>query len=68
MKMSKDKRTYEVDVFYLQNAGLKPYQEQSDFSSGAQLFLGRSNSDPEMAAGSFNRHTILRLIKTLKEK
>ena len=69
--MPEDKRTYESELFFLQNAGLKPRQEQGGRASSAQPFQGRSDSEPGKMPGlpnSFNQHTILRLIQILKEK
>jgi len=69
--MPEDKRTYEAELFFLQNAGIKPRQDQGGRGAGAQSFYGRSEAETGNTPGmpsSFNRHTILRLIQILKEK
>lgn len=69
--MPEEKRTYEADTFFLQNADLRPRQQHGGRSSGAHPSQGRSDSEPGMTSGlpsTFNRHTILRLIQILKEK
>lgn len=66
--MPKDNRIYESDALFLQIADLKLREEQGSRGAEAHPPSGQPDSQPGIAQGSFNRHTILRLIRSLKEK
>jgi hypothetical protein len=66
--MSEDKRKFEANAFYMQNAMVQPHPGHGSSGSSKQTLKSHQDGEGEIRGSSYTREMILRLIQSLKDK